>query len=116
LTHWQWWQQKQSDYNKGLIGAGTLAFVIWCLLGSIFIAPHHDLEISVPIMVVQAIAYLMVMVVANVCYLMAFVVNVVFNRSNDHHFLSRLFVWVFWLSCALPNVVVLLAIGSYLIK
>ena len=40
----EWWASRRLKYNTGLLLAGIIAFVLYCALGPIIIAPHEEFE------------------------------------------------------------------------
>lgn len=62
----EWWFKKRSEYNKGLIIGGFIAFVLYCLLGAIIIEPREEFEVTLFTTLFQGIAYLIAMGLANI--------------------------------------------------
>lgn len=103
----QWWWAQRRRYNKGLLISGFIAFMLYCILGPIFIAPHEEFEETIFEMAFQGCAYLMAMVVANLCYSLGWLVDVLFNKSNSQTFRERLFSIGYWFSFALPIILII---------
>ncbi len=107
ITAAQWWRSKRLKYNQGLLWAGLVAFILYCVLGPIFIAPHEEFEETLVEMIFQGVAYLIMMGVANLFYILGWLIDIALNKSNSQLFRRRLFSVGFWFSCALPSLVIL---------
>ena len=59
-----WWGSKRCQYNKGLIIAGFIAFLLYCILGETIIAKHEEFEETIFEMALQGGIYLMTMMIA----------------------------------------------------
>jgi hypothetical protein len=59
-----WWGARRRYYNRGLLVAGPLAYVLYVLS----LALHPDAELSLFALPFQALGYLLMMGVANLCY------------------------------------------------
>ena len=102
-----WWGAKRWKYNKGLIIAGFIAFILYSILGPIFIAPHEEFEETLFTIAFQGIFYLIMIGVANVFYNLGWLLDVNFNKTNSERFRVRLFALGYWFSFALPNLLIL---------
>jgi hydrogenase-4 membrane subunit HyfE len=88
----QWWSFKRIKYNKGLLIAGVVAFILYCILGPIFIAPHAvEFEETIFEMAFQGVAYLIMIVIANVFYTLGSLIDISLNTNNSQRFRNRLF-------------------------
>jgi hypothetical protein len=110
---WQWWQNRRVKYNKGLILAGFSAFLIYCIVGEIFVAPYEEFEVTVFTTAFQGVGYLIMMGIANVFYTLGFLFDHSFNKRNDEYFRERLFWFGYWLSVALPFSIPLLVVITH---
>jgi hypothetical protein len=111
----KWWWSNRCKYNKGLILAGFIAFLLYCILGEIIIAPHEEFEETIFAMAFQGGAYLFMMVAANAIYSLGWIIDIVFNKSNSQRFRERLFALGYWLSFALPILFILSVMARFLI-
>jgi hypothetical protein len=107
LSPKQWWLHNRYKYNKGLVIAGVIAFLLYCILGPIFIAPHEEFEVTIFEMAFQGMAYLMMMVIANVFYTLGWIIDISFNKKNSQLFRDRLFALGYWFSFSLPILLIL---------
>ena len=104
----QWWSSKRIKYNKGLLIAGVVAFILYCTLGPIFIAPHAvEFEETIFEMAFQGVAYLVMMVIANVFYTLGSLIDLSLNTNNSQPFRERLFALGYWFSVVLPSLIIL---------
>ncbi len=111
----KWWWSKRCKYNKGLIIAGFIAFLLYCILGPIIIAPHEEFEETIFEMAFQGGAYLYMMVAANAIYSLGWVIDIVFNKSHSQRFRERLFALGYWFSFSLPILLILSVMARFLI-
>jgi hypothetical protein len=107
LSPKQWWLHKRCRYNIGLVVAGFIAFLLYCLLGPIFIAPHEEFEETIFEMAFQGGVYFFMMILANAFYTLGWLIDISFNRNNNQLFRERLFVLGFWFSFSLPILLIL---------
>jgi hypothetical protein len=63
-TSKQWWASRRLRYNKGLVIAGLLAFLLYAILDSLLI--EDDFEITLFTIAFQGIGYLFMIGVANI--------------------------------------------------
>lgn len=115
LTAKQWWWFKRSRYNKGLLVAGFVAFLIYCILGPIIIQPHEEFEETIFAVAFQGVFYLIMMGVANMFYSLGWLIDVSFNKTNSQLFRERLFNLGFWFSVCLPTIFILLIMLKFLL-
>jgi len=85
-----WWWSKRCKYNNGLFIAGFIAFLLYCILGPIIIAPHEEFEETVFEMVFQGGAYFFAMLIANAFYTLGWAIDILFNKENSQRFRDRL--------------------------
>jgi hypothetical protein len=111
----KWWWANRCKYNKGLIIAGFIAFLLYCILGPIIIAPHEEFEETIFEMAFQGGAYLFMMVAANAIYSLGWMIDIVFNKSNSQRFRERLFALGYWFSFSLPILLILSVMARFLI-
>jgi hypothetical protein len=111
----QWWWSKRCQYNKGLIIAGFVAFLLYCFLGPIIIAPHEEFEETIFEMVFQGGLFFIMMCIANVFYTLGWIVDISFNKNNALRFRERLFAFGYWFSFALPILLILSVMARFLI-
>lgn len=110
-----WWRSNRYNYNKGLLISGFIAFMLYCVLGPIIIAPHEEFEETIFEMTFQGGAYFFMMVLANIFYSLGWVIDLLFNNSNSQLFRERLFVFGYWFSFALPVLLILSVMMRFLI-
>jgi hypothetical protein len=110
-----WWFSKRLKYNKGLIIAGFIAFMLYCILGPIIIAPHEEFEETIFEMAFQGTAYLMMMGIANIIYTSGWLIDISFNKNNSNLFRERLFALGYWFSFSLPILLILSVMARFLI-
>lgn len=110
----QWWWAKRLKYNIGLIVAGFIAFLLYCILGEIIIAPHEEFEETIFGIAFQGVAYLFMMGLANIFYTLGWVIDSTFNTGNNQLFRERLFALGYWFSCALPVLFILIVMIIFL--
>jgi len=111
----RWWFNKRGEYNKGLIIAGFIAFVLYCVLGPIVIAPHEEFEETLFEMAFQGVGYIVMMCIANLFYTLGWIVDISFNKSNSQVFRERLFSLGYWFSFSLPILLILSIMVRFLI-
>jgi hypothetical protein len=111
----KWWWSNRCKYNKGLILAGFIAFLLYCILGEIIIAPHEEFEETIFEMAFQGGAYLFMMVAANAIYSLGWMIDIVFNKNNSQRFRERLFALGYWFSFSLPILLILSVMTRFLI-
>jgi hypothetical protein len=111
----KWWWSNRCRYNRGLIIAGFIAFMLYCILGPIFIAPHEEFEETIFEMAFQGTAYLFMICIANIFYSLKWIIDLSFNKSNSQQFRERLFVFGYWFSFALPILLILSVMARFLI-
>lgn len=115
LTAKQWWWSNRFRYNKGLIIAGIIAFMLYCILGQIIIAPHEEFEETLFEMVFQGAGYVIMMIIANTFYTLGWIIDLLLNKSNSQSFRKRLFALGYWFSFALPISIILSVMAMFLI-
>jgi hypothetical protein len=96
--------------------SGFIAFLLYCILGEIVIAPHEEFEETIFEMAFQGGAYLMMMCVANLFYTLGWGIDVCFNKSNSRIFRERLFALGYWFSFSLPILLILSVMIRFLIS
>lgn len=101
-------------YNIGLMIAGFIAFLLYCILGPIIIAPHEEFEETLFEMAFQGIAYLIMMGLANIFYTLGWMIDSSYNTSNSQLFRKRLFWLGYWFSFALPILFILSVMVRFL--
>ena len=99
-TYREWWASRRLKYNKGLVTAGLLAFLLYAIVGSLLI--KNDFEITLFTIAFQGIGYLFMIGVANIFYGLGPLVDGLFNQQNDKGFRQRLFNFGYWFSFMLP--------------
>ncbi|GAA4335839.1 hypothetical protein GCM10023149_44110 [Mucilaginibacter gynuensis] len=110
-----WWQKRRLHYNKGLVIAGIIAFVLYVILGSLLIAPHdEEFEITLFTMFFQGVGYLIMMGVANLFYTLGYAVDAGFNTTDNDAFRVRLYKLGYWFSFGLPFLVPLAVVLKYI--
>lgn len=115
FTARQWWQSNRLKYNRGLIIAGFIAFLLYCTLGPIIIEPHEEFEETIFEIAFQGFAYLIMMGLANIFYTLGWVIDSSFNKNNSQIFRKRLFALGYWFSFALPILLILSVMVRFLI-
>ena len=114
VTARQWWWRNRLKYNKGLIIAGVIAFLLYCILGPIIIGPHEEFEETIFEMAFQGFAYLIMMGIANIFYTLGWVIDSSLNIDNSPLFRERLFALGYWFSFALPILLILSVMVRFL--
>jgi len=102
-----WWFNKRLQYNKGLLISGFIAFLLYCILGDIFIEPHEEFEETIFVMAFQGFFYLIIIGIANIFYTLGSLIDIAFNKSNSQRFRERLFNLGYWFSFSLPILMIL---------
>lgn len=115
LTSKQWWWSNRLKYNKGLIITGFIAFMLYCILGEIVIAPREEFEETIFEMAFQCTGYLIMMIIANAFYTLGWLIDILLNKSNSQLFRERLFSIGYWFSFALPILIILSVMARFLI-
>ncbi len=103
----RWWWSKRAQYNVGLLVAGLLAFVIYCIIAKITTLQYDQSEETFFWLIPLTIVYLMMMFIANVFYTLGSVIDITFNKSNDQQFREQLFALGYWFSFSLPTLLIL---------
>ncbi len=111
----QWWFHKRITYNKGLIIAGIVAFLLYCILGQLIIAPRGDFEVTLFTTFFQGFAYLFMIGIANAFYSLGWIMDISFNKNDDLRFRERLFALGYWFSISLPILLILSIMIRFLI-
>lgn len=107
LVSEKWWSSQRLRYNKGLLIAGFIAFLLYCILGEFIIAPHEEFEETIFEMAFQGVAYSIMIVIANAFYLLGYLTDISFNSNNSQLFRERLFALGYWFSFSLPILLIL---------
>jgi len=110
-----WWRYNRYNYNKGLLIAGFTAFILYCILGEIIIAPHEEFEETIFEMAFQGGGYFFMMILANIFYSLGWIVDISFNKNNSRLFRERLYALGYWFSLALPILLILSVMVRFLI-
>jgi hypothetical protein len=108
-----WWRKRRLKYNKGLILAGITAFIAYCIVGEILIAPHEEFEVTLFTTAFQGFGYLIMMVVANGFYNLGYLTDKLFNKNNKESFRDNLYHFGYWFSCCLPFLIPIILIFEY---
>lgn len=112
-----WWTEKRSKYNVGLIVSGILAFILYVILGVNLIMPYDDdFEITLFTIVPQGIGYLIMILIANLLYSLGFSCDLNHNRGITEKFRENLFHLGFWLAVSLPFLAPLMILISYFLN
>ena len=111
----QWWWSKRYQYNKGLVIAGFIAFMLYCTLGPFIIGSHEEFEETIFEMAFQGFGYLIMMVIANVFYTFGWIIDISINKSNSQSFRERLFASGYWFSFSLPILLILSVMIRFII-
>jgi hypothetical protein len=111
-----WWFKKRTEYNKGLVISGFIAFVLYCIIGPIILEPRVEFEVTLFTTLFQGIAYLMAMALANVFYTLGSVTDLLLNKANSNTFRETLFSLGYWLSVSLPPFFIVSIMLYFLIK
>ena len=98
----EWWSSKRFDYNRSLVIAGFLAFVLYLLLASIFTDSLPDVEITVFTIIFQGIGYFMAMLLANLCFFLGPLTETIIKPKNISEFRSKTYNLGKWFSVLLP--------------
>ncbi|MBY0478033.1 MAG: hypothetical protein K2Q24_10335 [Chitinophagaceae bacterium] len=110
-TYRQWWANRRFKYNKGLVIAGLLAFLLYAIVGSLLI--KDNFEITLFTIAFQGVGYLFMIGVANIFYGLGPLLDRLYNRQNDEGFRQKLFNLGYWFSFALPFSIPLLVVVFY---
>lgn len=96
------WQKNRIRYNIALIIAGFLAFISYCILGSLVI-PSPYFEITIFTTIFQGIMYIVMMGIANVGYTLFMYIDHLWNRCNVDALSHKIIFYGYWgISCVLP--------------
>lgn len=109
---WSWWQAQRRRYNRGVLIAAAIAFVLYG--GVIELCPDlpEEMEMTAFTVAGQFVAFIGMMAVANVLYCLGPIAETAIRPSNARRFRGRLFGAGYWFSVALPLMPpVLLATG-----
>lgn len=112
----RWWRAKRYPYNKGLVIAGFTAFLLYCILGPIIIAPHEEFEETIFEMVFQGGCYFFMMILANIIYSLGWIIDITLNKDNSHRFRAILFNTGYWFSFSLPVAFILWIMSIFLFR
>jgi hypothetical protein len=113
---WRWWQSRRLKYNKGLVLAGILSFLAYCVVGEIFITPHEEFEVTLFTIAFQGIGYLFLMLVANTFYNLGYFSDTWFNSQNTESFRVKLYNIGYWFSFTLPFAIPILVAYLFISK
>ncbi len=114
LERKNWWENKRSTYNGGLLIAGILAFVLYVYIGTTFIMPYDpEFDITLFTTLFQGIIYLIMIFIANLFYNLGCWADEKYNTQNDVKVRNRIFNLGFWGSIALPFLIPLLLFIQY---
>ena len=102
---WRWWKSKRLDYNRALVIAGVLAFVIYAALVWSFPDAVPDAEITAFTVLIQGTGYLLAMAVANVCFFAGPVGELLIKPAEPARFRALVYGIGKWFSVVLPFVV-----------
>lgn len=98
-----WWNSRRGKYNKGLLIAGILAFILYVILGNKLIAPYDEtFEITFFSATLQIVAYLFMMLIANILYELGSFIDIQVNKNKEEKVRQQLFVLGYWFSVLLP--------------
>lgn len=112
-----WWSEKRTNYNLGLVLSGILAFVLYVILGVNLIMPYDDdFEITLFTIVPQGIGYLIMILIANLFYSLGVSCDLNYNKENTEKFRKNLFRLGFWFSVSLPFLAPLMILISYFLE
>ncbi|UFH31134.1 hypothetical protein LNP04_14270 [Chryseobacterium sp. C-71] len=112
-----WWSEKRTNYNLGLVVSGILAFVLYVILGVNLIMPYDDdFEITLFTIVPQGIGYLVMILIANLLYSLGVSCDLNYNKENTEKFRKNLFHLGFWISVSLPFLAPLGILISYFLE
>lgn len=110
----KWWSSRRWKYNKGLIIAGIIAFLLYAILGGILIEPYdNNFEITLFTTGFQGIGYLCMIGIANLFYFLGPALDKIFNKRNTEQFRGNLFKMGYWFSVGLPFLIPLIIIIQY---
>ena len=104
-----WWASRRIIYNLWLIGAGLLAFAVYCAVVWTRCPAVDTFEITIFTTAIQAIGYLLAMAVANVCYFVGPVSEKLFRPTHLQRYRTFTFALGVAFSVALPFLVPLSA-------
>ncbi len=114
-TSKEWWARRRLKYNKGLVIAGITAFLLYAILGGIFIAPYdNEFEVTLFTIAFQGIGYLFIMLIANLFYNLGPFADNHFNKNNDEKFRQKMYNLGYWFSFGLPFLIPILIVVEYL--
>ena len=111
-----WWNSRQLKYNIGLLVAGLLAFIFYCIVGVTLIEPHEEFEETLFSMFFQKVAYGFMIYLANLIYLFVIRLDIVYNGSNSTTIRNRLYWGYFWISFSLPILFILMVMIIFLLR
>jgi hypothetical protein len=110
-----WWRKRRFQYNKGIIMAGITAFIAYCIVDEIYIAPHEEFEVTLFTIAFQGLGYLMMMGIANLFYNLGYVADRLFNKKNKEVFRKNLYGVGYWFSFCLPFLIPIILIFEFAI-
>lgn len=111
-----WWYENRWKYNKGLVIAGFVAFLLYNILGPIIINSVEEFDETGVLIVVHLIAYGVAMCVANVFYTLGYLVDAVLNPTNSVSFRESLFKLGYWFSVSLLVLFIAFIMLSFLFR
>lgn len=112
----QWWSQRRSHYNKGLVIAGITAFLLYVILGSFLIASYDpEFEITLFTTLIQGMGYLFMMGIANIFYNLGYTADLIFNKDRSEQFRLHLYRLGYWFSFGLPFLIPFLIVIEYFV-
>lgn len=111
----KWWSSQRLRYNKGLLIAGFIAFLLYCILGEIIIAPHEEFEETIFEATFKGGLYLWMIIIANIFYNIGGTIDEYFNKNNSQSFREKLFAIGYWFSFSLPILLILSVMVRFLI-
>lgn len=113
----QWWNKHRLKYNKGLIVAGIVAFILYAIIGINLIMPNDpEFEIILFTTIFQGIGYLFLILIANLFYNLGYLFDRNFNKRNSFIYRRRLFNLGYWFSVSIPFLIPIILLISYFLE
>jgi hypothetical protein len=100
-----WWAARRMRYNIGLVIAGILAFIAYCIVCQGLlprVLDQSEIEITIFTTLFQGIGYLVMMGVANVLYFLGPLSERIIRPTNIDKYRRTCYALGFWFSVLLP--------------
>lgn len=107
----KWWRGKRLKYNIGLIVSCLAALLVFSVLGGIIgfnndYRPENLIMLAIIITPVLSGLFIVGMLLANILYSFLSLIDLKFNKKNIQSFRIRLYRIYYWVSFALPVIII----------